>query len=193
MCGGRKRPHGWKAMLLRSTFIDQSVISMDQSVRPFPRIPAKPNPGRPVAIHDLSFRKFQKLGRLTSFAVVSLIETSFPFYEWYKLRLFSFNTITVNHLYIQRRREGGWFRWSVVRDTPINKIIIDTLLKVLPHTLCKTKKFKGLLPHSEITIVWIVVVFHCSAIINTKTIKCFYCEKKTYSSWRWRTIFVSNT
>ena len=71
MCGGRKRPHGWKAMLLRSTFIDQSVILMDQSVQPFPRIPAKPNPGRPVAIHDLSFRKFQKLGRLTSFAVVS--------------------------------------------------------------------------------------------------------------------------
>ena len=106
MCGGRKRPHGWKAMLLRSTFIDQSVISMDQSVRPFPRIPAKPNPGRPVAIHDLSFRKFQKLGRLTSFAVVSLIETSFPFYELYKLRLFSFNTITQSSIYTREEGEA---------------------------------------------------------------------------------------
>ena len=56
-------------------------ISMDPNHRPIPRIPAKPNRDRLEAIYELTFRKFQKLGRLASFAVVFLIETSFPFYE----------------------------------------------------------------------------------------------------------------
>ena len=78
---GRKRPHGWKTMLLRSTFMGPSQISADPIHRPFSRIPAKANQVAIVAIHELSFRKFRKMGRMTSFAVVSLIETSFPFYE----------------------------------------------------------------------------------------------------------------
>ena len=78
---GRKRPHGWKTMLLRSTFMGPSQISADPIHRPFSRIPAKPNQVAIVAIHELSLRKFRKMGRMTSFAVVSLIETSFPFYE----------------------------------------------------------------------------------------------------------------
>ena len=96
---GRKRPHGWKTMLLRSTFMGPSQISANPIHRPFSRIPAKPNQVAIVAIHELSLRKFRKMGRMTSFAVVSLIETSFPFYEWYKLRLFSFNTITQSSIY----------------------------------------------------------------------------------------------
>ena len=97
-------------------------------------------------IYELTFRKFQKLGRLTSSAVVFLIETSFPFYEWYKLRLFSFNTITVIYIY----KGGGW--------------------RGLGDALFSFEEQKKL-------YVWVVVVFHCSAIINTITIKCFYCEK----------------
>ena len=136
-----------------------------------------------VAIHELSLRKFRKMGRMTSFAVVSLIETSFPFYEWYKLRLFSFNTINQSSIYTreegeERSEEGeGWFRWSVVRHTPINKIIIDTLLKVLPHTLCKTKKFKGLLSHSRIKIIT-VSHFHSKMLSWVlRSLNCYYLNR----------------
>ena len=103
---GRKRPHGWKTMLLRSTFMGPSQISADPIHRPFSRIPAKPNQVAIVAIHELSFRKFRKMGRMTSFVVVSLIEISFPFYEWYNLRLFSFNTITQSSIYTREEGEA---------------------------------------------------------------------------------------
>ena len=116
-----KTTAGWKAMLLRSTFMGPNQISMDPNHRPIPRIPAKPNRDRLEGIYELTFRKFQKLGRLTSFTVVFLIETSFPFYEWYTLRLLSFNTITVIYIYKGggRRVEGrgGWgMLFSVLRS-----------------------------------------------------------------------------
>ena len=112
LCDWPKILHGWKTMLLRSTFMGPSQISADPIHRPFSRIPAKPNQVAIVAIHELSFRKFRKMGRMTSFVVVSLIEISFPFYEWYNLRLFSFNTITQSSIYTReegeaRSEEGG--------------------------------------------------------------------------------------
>ena len=81
-------------------------------------------------IYELTFRKFQKLGRLASFAVVFLIETSFPFYEWYKLRLFSFNTITVIYIYKGegRRVEGvggcSFQFWGAEKTIRLNRSCI---------------------------------------------------------------------